>query len=171
MILLLSTVRCTLQLRRKSWNLALGIISESPDPDTPAFYMVSGLGGNSGAGGFDAGGFNDTNFNNLVLLEENTTGVAQRVALFQQIDSYIHQQLPVLELYYQIEVVAWTSNVNGFTLGLGNPWHDYWGALKCQSLANITLTSEQQPSVKIHEKNGPPSSFGYSKLGGSSLCN
>lgn len=124
----------------KAWNLALSIISESPDPDTPAFYMVSSLGGNANAGGFNSGGFNDTTLNNLVLQEENTTGITQRVAIFQHIDGYVHEQLPVLELYYQVEVLAWQNNVHGFTLGLGNPWHDYWGALKSQSLANITLS-------------------------------
>jgi ABC-type transport system substrate-binding protein len=121
----------------KTWNLVLSVISESPDGDVAPFYMVSSLGGNSGAGGFNAGGYNVTAFNNLVLEEENTTG-AGRVALFQQIDGYIYQQLPVLEIYYEIQIVAWSNQFQGFELGLGNPWHDYWGSLKMQSLANVS---------------------------------
>jgi peptide/nickel transport system substrate-binding protein len=124
----------------KAWNLALSVISESPDADVAPFYMLSSLGGNAGAGGFNSGGFNSTYFNNLVLLEENTTNTNQRIAVVQQIDGYAHDQLPVLELYYQIEIEAWSNNVHGFTLGLGNPWHDYYGSFKCQSLDNITIS-------------------------------
>jgi peptide/nickel transport system substrate-binding protein len=125
----------------KSWNLALNPISESPDGDVAPYYMVSSLGGQAGAGGFNAGGFNDTTLNQLVLLEENTTGVPQRVAVFQKIDSYIHEQLPVLEIYYEVQVVAWSNQLQGFELGLGNPWHDYFGSLKMQSLDNVSLIS------------------------------
>jgi peptide/nickel transport system substrate-binding protein len=122
----------------KAWNMALSIISESPDPDVTAFYMVSSLDGNAGAGGFNAGGYNSTQVNQLVTQEESTVGTAARVAIFQQIDSIVYQQLPVLELYYQIEVVAWSPQFQGFQLGLGNPEHDYWGALKAQSLAAVS---------------------------------
>jgi peptide/nickel transport system substrate-binding protein len=123
----------------KSWNLALGIISESPDGDVAPFYMVSGLGGNAGAGGFDAGGYNVSTLNGLVQLEENTTGTAQRIAVFQEIDGYVHQQLPVLEMYYELQIVAWSNQFTGFELGLGNPWHDYFGSLKMQSLDNVSM--------------------------------
>jgi peptide/nickel transport system substrate-binding protein len=125
----------------KPWNIALSIISESPDPDVTAFYMVGSLAGNAGAGGFNAGGYNNSQINQLITQEENTVGTAQRVAIFQQIDGIIHDQLPVLELSYQIEVVAWSPQYQGFQLGLGNPEHDYWGALKAQSLANVSLVS------------------------------
>jgi len=123
----------------KDWNLAMSIISESADPDVPALYMLDSANGNGGAGGFDAGGFNDSTYNNMVLQEENTTAVGPRITILQNIGNYVHQQLPLLELYYQIEVVAWTNNFQGFTLGLGNPWHDYWGAMKSQSLAQVSM--------------------------------
>ena len=132
----------------KSWNLALSPISESPDGDVAPFYMVSSLGGNAGAGGFNAGGFNDTTLNGLVQLEENTTGGPQRLAVFQKIDGYIHEQLPVLEIYYELQIVAWSTQFQGFELGLGNPWHDYFGSLKMQSLDNVSMVSSttyQQP--------------------------
>ena len=122
----------------KAWNLALSIISESPDGDVAPFYMVSSLGGNAGAGGFNSGGFNDTMLNSLVLQEENTTAGPQRLAVLAKLDSYIHQQLPVLELYYEFQIVAWQKSFQGFELGLGNPWHDYWGSLKMQSLDNVS---------------------------------
>jgi peptide/nickel transport system substrate-binding protein len=125
----------------KPWNIALSIISESPDPDVTAFYMVGSLAGNAGAGGFNAGGYNNSQINSLITQEENTVGTAQRVAIFQQIDGLIHEQLPVLELFYQIEVVAWSPQYQGFQLGLGNPEHDYWGAIKAQSLAGVSLVS------------------------------
>ncbi len=82
----------------KSWNIALSTISESPDGDVAPFYMVSSLGGNAGAGGFNAGGFNDTTLNNLVLQEENTSGGAQRIATFQKIRRVHPPALPVLEI-------------------------------------------------------------------------
>ena len=131
----------------KPWNIAMSIISESPDPDVAAFYMVSSLAGNAGAGGFNAGGYNNSQMNQLTTQEENTVGTAQRVAIFQQIDGIIHEQLPVLELFYQIEVVAWNPQYQGFELGLGNPEHDYWGALKAQSLANVSLVSSVSTST------------------------
>ena len=122
----------------KSWNLALSVISESPDGDVAPYYMVSSLAGNAAAGGFNSGGYNSTILNGLTQLEENTSGTAQRIAVFQQIDGYIHQQLPVLEIYYELQIVAWSNQYTGFELGLGNPWHDYFGSLKDQSLDNAS---------------------------------
>ncbi len=124
----------------KTWNLALGVISESPDGDVAPYYMVGSLSGNAGANGFNAEGWNDTMTNQLILQEENTTGASQRLAIFQKLDGYMHEQLPLLEIYYEIQVVAVSNQLQGFQLGLGNPWHDYWGSLKFQSLANVTLT-------------------------------
>ena len=131
----------------KAWNLALSIISESPDGDVAPFYMVSSLGGNAGAGGFNSGGFNDTTLNQMILQEENTTGGPQRLAVFQKLDGYVHQQLPVLELYYEVQIVAWSNKFQGFELGLGNPWHDYWGSLKMQSLDNASLVGSSTAST------------------------
>lgn len=119
----------------KAWNIALNIISESPDGDVAPYFMLGSLGGNAGAGGFNAGTYNSTRFNNLVLREENTTGVSQRVAILQELGGIAHTQLPVLEMYYQIETVAYNSNIKGFQFGLGEPAFDYWGNLKPTSLA------------------------------------
>lgn len=131
----------------KTWNLALSVISESPDGDVAPYYMVSSLNGNAGTGGFDSGSYNSTTLNQLVLQEENTTNPAQRIAIFQKIDGYIHQQLPVLEIYYELQIVAWSNQYTGFELGLGNPWHDYFGSLKMQSLANVSVVGSSTAST------------------------
>jgi peptide/nickel transport system substrate-binding protein len=134
----------------KAWNLALSIISESPDADVAPFYMVSSLGGNAGQGGFNSGGYNDTVLNQMVLQEENTTAGPQRLAVLAKLDGYVHQQLPVLELYYEVQIVAWSNKFQGFELGLGNPWHDYWGSLKMQSLANASLVGSSSSTTSAN---------------------
>jgi len=126
----------------KDWNMALGGISSSPDPDVNAFFMVSCLAGNCGAGGFNAGGYHNPLVDDLTVLGENTTDVDERVAIYQRISGIAHEELAVLELYYQTEVLAWNKMYKGFILGLGNPWHDYWGALKHQSLAQVYIVGE-----------------------------
>jgi peptide/nickel transport system substrate-binding protein len=125
----------------KSWNLALSIISESPDADVAPYFMVGSLNGNAGAGGFDAGTYNNTLVNQLILREENTTAPALRIPIIQRIDGIIHNDLPVLELYYQVEVVAYSSNIQGFQFGLGEPAYDYWGNLKPSSLDAVYLAT------------------------------
>ena len=125
----------------KDWNMAMGASSESPDPDDPAYWVLGYLPGNIGAGAWNAGGYDNPIVNKLILLGENTTNVDQRVAIYQRIDGIVHDDIPILPLYYRIEVVAWTTQFQGFILGLGNPMHDYWGFLKYQSLANVTETT------------------------------
>ena len=126
----------------KDWNMALASISSSPDPDVNAYFMVSSLAGNIGPGGNNAGGYDNAFVNQLVILGQNTTDVDKRVAVYQRISGIVHQDLPVLELYYQTEVIAWNKKYQGFILGLGNPMHDYWGALKYQSLSQVSIVQE-----------------------------
>jgi len=133
----------------KDWHMALGGISSSPDPDVNAFFMVSSLAGNAGAGGFNAGGYDNPLVNQLTMLGANTTDVDQRVAIYQRISGIVHEDLAVLELYYQTEVLAWNKMYTGFILGLGNPWHDYWGALKHQSLAQVTIVEEATTTTTV----------------------
>lgn len=160
----------------KAWNIALGVISESPDGDVAPYYMVGSLGGNAGANGFNAEGWNDTTTNQLILQEENTTGGPQRLAIFQKLDGYIHEQLPVLEIYYEIQVVAVSNQLQGFELGLGNPWHDYWGSLKFQSLANVsfigsattTTTSSSSSTSSVSSSTTSPTTSSFSSSSASS---
>jgi peptide/nickel transport system substrate-binding protein len=123
----------------KDWNMALGGISSSPDPDVNAFYMVSTLADNGAAGGFNAGGYYNPLVNQLTVLGENTTDVDQRVAIYQRISGIAHEEVAVLELYYPVEIHAWNKMYQGFVLGLGNPPHDYWGIIKHQSLAKVNI--------------------------------
>jgi peptide/nickel transport system substrate-binding protein len=134
--------RIRLQAPPKDWNMALWSISSSPDPDTNAYFMVSTLGGNGGAGGWNVGGYYNPLVDELTMLGASTTDVEQRVAIYQRISGIAHEELAVLELYYQTEVLAWNKKFQGFVLGLGNPMHDYWGALKHQSLAQVTMVEE-----------------------------
>jgi peptide/nickel transport system substrate-binding protein len=138
----------------KTWNLALSVISESPDGDVGPYYMASSLGSQNDTGGFNSGGYNNQTFNNLVLEEENTSGTAQRIAIFQAIDGSAYQQLPVLEIYYELQIVAWSNQYTGFELGLGNPWHDYFGSLKMQSLDNVSYIG----SSTVTTSSAPPTS-------------
>jgi peptide/nickel transport system substrate-binding protein len=126
----------------KDWNMALGSISSSPDPDVNAYYLLCPLYGNADAGGFNAEGYNNPFVTQLILLGQNTTDVDQRVAIYQRISGIAYQDLPVLELYYQTEVIAWNTKLKGFVTGLGNPMHDYWGALKDTSLVQVSFVEE-----------------------------
>jgi len=148
----------------KAWNLALSVISESPDGDVAPYYMTSSLGGQAGTGGFNSGGFNDSTLNGLVQQEENTTGTAARVAIFQKIDGYVHQQLPVLEIYYELQIVAWSNQYTGFQLGLGNPWHDYFGSLKMQSLDNASFVAASSTSMANSSSTTAPASSSTSSV-------
>jgi peptide/nickel transport system substrate-binding protein len=145
-VIILDSASATQRIRRaqppKDWNMALWGISSSPDPDVNAYYMVSTLGGNGGAGGWNVGGYDNPFVDQLTVLGENTTDLDQRVAIYQRISGIAHDEVAVLELYYQTEVLAWNKMFQGFILGLGNPMHDYWGALKHQSLAQVTLVQE-----------------------------
>jgi len=131
----------------KAWNLALGIISESADADVGPFFMVGSLSGNAGAGGFNVGTYSNPAVNQLLLEEENTTSPALRIPIIQRIDGIVHNDLPVLELYYQVEVVAYSSNIQGFQWGLGEPGYDYWGNLKASSLAQVSLATSSTSSA------------------------
>jgi peptide/nickel transport system substrate-binding protein len=145
-LIILDSASATQRIRRaappKDWNMALWGISSSPDPDVNAYYMVSTLGGNGDAGGWNVGGYYNPFVDQLAILGENTTDLDQRVAIYQRISGIAHDELAVLELYYQTEVLAWNKMFQGFILGLGNPMHDYWGALKHQSLAQVTIVQE-----------------------------
>jgi len=152
----------------KAWNLALSIISESPDADVAPFFMVGSLSGNAGAGGFNAGTYNNTLVNQLILEEENTTSPALRIPIIQRIDGIIHNDLPVLELYYQIEVVAYNSNIQGFQFGLGEPGYDYWGNLKASSLAQVTMVSSSMSSSSSSSISSGPSN--YAPLAGAAVA-
>jgi len=123
----------------KDWNMALGSISSSPDPDVNPYFLLGSLYGNAGAGGFNAGGYDNPFVNQLILLGQNTTDVDKRVAIYQRISGIAYQDLPLLELYYQTEVIAWNTKFTGFVPGLGQPMHDYWGALKDTSLVQVTI--------------------------------
>ena len=139
----------------KAWNLALGIISESPDADVAPFFMVGSLSGNAGAGGFNAGTYSNSMVNQLILEEENTTSPALRIPIIQRIDGVIHDDLPVLELYYQLETVAYNSNLQGFQWGLGEPAYDYWGNLKPSSLQQVSLVSSSTSSSASMTSSAP----------------
>lgn len=133
----------------KGWNVALNIISESPDGDVAPYFMLGSLGGNAAAGGFNAGTYNNTTFNSLILQEENTTNTAQRVAILQNLAGIAHRDLPILEMYYQIEIVAYNSNIKGFQFGLGEPAYDYWGNLKPSSLAQVYWSSGTTSTTSV----------------------
>jgi len=158
--------RIRLQAPPKDWNMALWSISSSPDPDTNAYFMVSTLAGNGDAGGWNVGGYFNPIVNDLTVLGENTTGVDKRVAIYQRISGIAHDELAVLELYYQTEVLAWNKMFQGFILGLGNPMHDYWGALKAQSLAQVTLVEATSTTSTTETSSMTPGTgFDYTTIG------
>lgn len=128
----------------KDWNIALNTESQSPDPDIMAWYVVSCFGDRfvEGCGGDNAGGYYNPLVNQLTLLGQNTTDVDARVAIYQRIDGIAHEELPVLMMYYGVEVIAWNNRLQGFVPGLGNPMHDYWGALKDTSLAQVSIVQQ-----------------------------
>jgi peptide/nickel transport system substrate-binding protein len=126
----------------KDWNMAYCAQSESPDPDVPAWWIVSTLYGNAGAGGFNAGGYNNTLVDQLVLQGRETVDVDKRVAIYQRISGIVHEELGVLELFYPLEVNAWNKMYQGFILGLGNPQHDYWGMIKADSLVQVHIVEQ-----------------------------
>ncbi|MDA4113910.1 MAG: ABC transporter substrate-binding protein [Thaumarchaeota archaeon] len=122
-----------------TWSISVQTISESPDGDVGPFYIVGGIGGNAGAGGWNSGGYNNTVVNGLLKQEQTTTDAAARAAILRQIDSIAYQQLPVLPVYYNIELIAYDSNYQGFHFGLGDPEYDYWGDLKPSSISQVSF--------------------------------
>ena len=121
-----------------AWSISVQTISESPDGDVGPFYIVGGIGGNAGAGGWNSGGYNNTVVNGLLKQEETTTNATARVAILREIDSIAYQDLPVLPVYYNIELIAYDSSYQGFHFGLGDPEYDYWGDLKPSSISQVS---------------------------------
>ena len=147
------------------WSISVQTISESPDGDVGPFYIVGGIGGNAGAGGWNAGGYNNTVVNGLLKQEEATTNAAQRVAILRQIDSIAFQDFPVFPLYYNIELVAYDSNYQGFHFGLGDPEYDYWGDLKPSSISQVSIVSSTSTSAATTASTSTGSSSSYTPLG------
>ncbi|MGD0637434.1 MAG: ABC transporter substrate-binding protein, partial [Nitrososphaerales archaeon] len=128
------------------WSMSVQTISESPDGDVGPFYIIGGLGGNAGAGGWNSGGYNNTVVNGLLQKEEATTNAAARVAILREIDSIAYQDFPVFPVYYNIELIAYDSNYQGFHFGLGDPEYDYWGDLKPSSISQVSIVSSTSTS-------------------------
>jgi peptide/nickel transport system substrate-binding protein len=156
--------RIRTQAPPKDWNMALWSISSSPDPVVNAYFMVSTLAGNGDAGGWNVGGYFNQLVNDLTVQGEVVTDVNQRVAIYQRISGIAHEELAVLELYYQTEVLAWNKMFQGFILGLGNPMHDYWGALKHQSLAQVSIVGETTSMTETSTMT-PGGGFDYTTIG------
>jgi peptide/nickel transport system substrate-binding protein len=143
----------------KDWNVALWSQSQSPDP-TNVGYNVNGASWNIGQGGWNGGGYNNPFATYLVSLGDNTTGGDARVAIYQRIAGIAYQDVVNIPLYYAIEVVAWNTKWQGIVLGLGNPSYDYWGAVKYQNLAQLTMVA-QTTTTTAAETPGPD----YTTLG------
>ena len=146
------------------WSMSVQTISESPDGDVGPFYIVGGIGGNAGAGGWNVGGYNNTVVNGLLKQEEGTTNAAQRVAILRQIDSIAYQDFPVFPLYYNIELVAYDSNYQGFHFGLGDPEYDYWGDMKPSSISQVSIVSSTSTSAATTASTSTGSSSSYTPL-------
>jgi ABC-type transport system substrate-binding protein len=143
----------------KDWNVALWSQSQSPDP-TNVGYNVNGASWNIGQGGWNGGGYNNPFATYLVSLGDNTTGGDARVGIYQRIAGIAYQDVVNIPLYYAIEVVAWNTKWQGIVLGLGNPSYDYWGAVKYQNLAQLTMVA-QTTTTTAAETPGPD----YTTLG------
>jgi peptide/nickel transport system substrate-binding protein len=130
----------------KDWNVAIWSQSQSPDP-TNVGYNVNGVAWNIGKGGWNGGGYNNPYATYLVSLGDNTTDRDARVAIYQRIAGIAYQDVVNIPLYYPIEVVAWNSKWQGIVLGLDNPCCDYWGAIKYQNLAQLTVAPEAMTST------------------------
>jgi peptide/nickel transport system substrate-binding protein len=130
-----------------SWSMSVQTISESPDGDVGPFYIIGGIAGNAGPGGWNVGGYNNSQVNALLKQEEGTAAGPARVAIFYHLDSIAYEQLPVLPVYYNIELIAYDSNYQGFHFGLGDPEYDYWGDLKPSSISQVEIVSSSSSST------------------------
>jgi peptide/nickel transport system substrate-binding protein len=133
----------------KSWNIAFAGVSESPDPSEVSYQVRSDIPGNVGQGGWNWGAYNNSEVNYLAHLGDTTPDVNKRVAIYQKLSGIIFDNVVLMPLYYPQEVVAWNKQYQGFILGLGNPPHDYWGALKYQSLAQVTFVPASTTSAQM----------------------
>lgn len=125
----------------KDWNVALWSQSQSPDP-TNVGYNVNGASWNIGKGGWNGGGYNNPLATYLVSLGDNTTDPKERADIYKRIAGIAYQDVVNIPLYYAVEVVAWNPKWQGIVLGLGNPSYDYWGAIKYQNLAQLTIVEQ-----------------------------
>ncbi|MDA4137159.1 MAG: ABC transporter substrate-binding protein [Thaumarchaeota archaeon] len=152
-----------------AWSMSVQTISESPDGDVGPFYMIGGIGGNAGPGGWNAGGYNNSVVNGLLKQEEGTTGASARVAILQHIDAIANEQLPVIPVYYNLELIAYDSNYQGFHFGLGDPEYDYWGDLKPSSISQVSIVSSSSGSgttaTSTSTSSSSGSSLAYTPLG------
>jgi peptide/nickel transport system substrate-binding protein len=159
------------------WSMAVQTISESPDGDVGPFYIIGAIDGNAGAGGWNAGGYNSSVVDSLLMQEEQTVSGSARVAILQHLDSIAYEQLPVLPVYYNIELIAYDSNYQGWHFGLGDPEYDYWGDLKPSSISQVyivstssttsssTSTIESSTATSTTTTSSTSSSISYTPLG------
>ena len=146
----------------KSWNIALGNLGGIGDPDAAPLYIVSSLFGNAGPGGWNAGNYINPLVDQLTLEEENTTNPVLRAQVFHRLLGIIHHDLPILELYFSLDLVAFDSNIQGMHFGIGDPNTIYFGNLSQSSVTQIYFaTASSTSSSSSTTTSGAPSGSDY----------
>ncbi len=119
-----------------SWNLyGPSFISESPDPDFMATFMLTP----NGPG--DSTGYNSTQEQLLALQADETGNNTLRVQLYRDIAGITASQYTWLWLDNPLELNAYASDFHGFVLGPEGIYSGDEGILSPWSLENVTVGS------------------------------
>jgi peptide/nickel transport system substrate-binding protein len=122
-----------------TWNLyGVSHISESPDPDFMATFMLTPPGPG------DSTGYNNTQEQALAAAADNTGNDTLRVQLYRDIAGITASDYAWLWLDNPLELNAYTTNFHGFVLGPQGIYSGDEGILAPWSLENVTVSSPGQ---------------------------
>ncbi|MHB1907985.1 MAG: ABC transporter substrate-binding protein [Nitrososphaerales archaeon] len=138
----------------KSWNLfGPTHVSESPDPDFMAslFYNTPATVGPYGS---DWGNYNNTRVNQLYLAAEATVNNTQRAQIYQEIGGILSADYAWLWLDNPQQIIAYSTNFQGFIPGPEGISAGVDGALSTYSLMNVVYTPSSSATTTTTSSSG-----------------